>query len=223
VRVFAGHDVGHQVSLGIVERQNLSWQGWRLDSSMNLQATFGRGEVVAVDDLAANARNQGFSFAKELDEGSQLTGAGRNERSGDSRLDVVELVVDGGDGNRDWGGPLALRIGGADRTSATADHVREQVDDGGEEQLTGVLKRGVLLEQLIDEAIRKSTLEKDSGEKGERRLRQELLRNVVKHHDGLREAANVRIDSAMRTNRIECSPTETVSVSISYRMLRISP
>ena len=143
----------------------------------------GTRQVIAVEDLDAVARQGGGAVGFELphDFGEAL-GGGPDQAAADGRLGPLELLVDGGEGRRDAGG---IEIGAADRRLDAADDDGDQIDDGGEEQLAGVLARRGTLEDPIQFLGIERPLHEEAKEDGHRGIQDESLEHVAEYHDPL--------------------------------------
>ena len=144
---------------------------------------FGARQVIAVEDLDAVTRQGGGAARFELPQHLGEPPAGRpDQAAADRRLGPLEFLVDCGEGRRDAGG---IDIGAADRWLDAADDHGDQFDDGGEEQLAGVLARRGALEHPIQFLGIERLLHEKAEEDGHRGIQDESLEHVAKQHDPL--------------------------------------
>jgi hypothetical protein len=124
-------------------------QGPLTQAAQFLEAVFRSREVVAIQDPHARAR-QGLAHTtpQGTDDGDQFVGDMMDQRRTDTCFHVLQLVVQGPDGDADLV-RVGLIGGMHGRADATDDQAHE-IDDRGEQQFTSVLLFGGAVEQVVE-------------------------------------------------------------------------
>ena len=152
VGVLARDDVRQQPGAAVADDQRHAGEGRGAAAPQAVQAMVGAGQEVAVEGPQAQALDG--SVGRGAGEGRDGLGH-RAGRLGDQGLrdpgpQAVELVVNGGDGDRDG---LGLLVGRVDGGVGAEDDLGHQPGQGAEGELPGVLGAGVSLEDVVQGGV----------------------------------------------------------------------
>ena len=181
VGVLARDNIDDQHGGRVEDHQRLPRQGRGAGRAGRRDAMLGAGEVVAVEDLGAVARDRLGQGGVELtDQRRESPGVVQDEGTADAGLQPLQLLVE----RRERSGDLAQRsqVGGTDGGLGPADDGAHQLDHRGEEHLPGVLTGRVFLEKAIDLGGIEGVLQQRAKHHRDRGLLDEPLEDLAESH-----------------------------------------
>jgi hypothetical protein len=180
--VLAEDGVDGQHPLGVEDDQGVTGQGRRPHRPQLLDAVLGPGQVVAIEDFGAIARQerrQGAPHGGD-DRGEPLVRLA-DQGGGDRRLDAVDLAVESLERDADRHG--VLLIGGVDRRLDAANDQAHQFHDRGEQEFACILPLGHVFEELIDDPWTEGILHRGLSHDGDGITLGEPFKDIaVDHH-----------------------------------------
>ena len=143
----------------------------------------GARQGVAVEHLDPVAGHQGRHLpAQFLDDALAAAGVVADHLAHDGQLDALELLVDALEGD---GEPVGVfGVDGAGGLVEAAGDQGHGFDDGGEQQLAGVLVDGQAVEEFIQGLGLEGILQQGAGHDGQRGACGETLEEGLEQHAG---------------------------------------
>src|SRR5271170_6569085 len=181
VAVLTGEEVRGQHLLRVEDHERLAGQGRGTLVARLFQAVLRGGECIAVQDLDHIAREQSRQTTTQSANDVAKPRRGITDQfGGDDRLNALEFVVKGSDGN---GEPIQVVL--EDGMRAPVNAAGDQghgVHHGGEEQVARVLRLRGALEEVVDgvgmEDVFQSALHHDA----QRRVLDKAAEHLVEWH-----------------------------------------
>jgi hypothetical protein len=181
VSILGHDDIGEHSALLIQEHERLTGEGSRPSTTSFLEAMFGRGQMIPVEDFPRRARDPPrMTRAQRVHHRGGEPGRVAYQGSGHPRCDPIKLVIQGGGRHA----PLFFvrLIGRLHRRLDTEDDFTHSLHHRGEQQLTRILVRRRVFEERSNPIGVQEALSHATGHDTEGPLLNERGKYAVQQH-----------------------------------------